>query len=305
MPLLYGEGRKAFVRLQEEIIKRSTDQSIFTWIDRSASHNTFRGLLARTPGGFQHCQSVECLPDPVGAPYSVTNRGLNIRLPLQPIDHDLFEYLAALNCRFLGSDNSLAIRLRRTAAGSNQFTRVNSDKLYQTNAIQPVMDVYVPEKVPLSLTACNRVAGFKLSIETSSYRLKAIHDGEHHSYLDDDQTIRFRSHHVGSYSMVQLLFIHSKDVIMKRLVTLVYNPQLVPVYIPAGILSPDAEYIKANTSIGVVVEPVLTYDISASPSVQTVRWHFPGVSLAFGSVIVSQEFMEDELMITANIQVNF
>jgi hypothetical protein len=29
MPLLYGEGNKAFERLQEEIIKRSTDQTIF------------------------------------------------------------------------------------------------------------------------------------------------------------------------------------------------------------------------------------------------------------------------------------
>ncbi|KUJ07564.1 HET-domain-containing protein, partial [Mollisia scopiformis] len=31
MPLLYGEGSKAFMRLQEEIIKQSTDQSLFAW----------------------------------------------------------------------------------------------------------------------------------------------------------------------------------------------------------------------------------------------------------------------------------
>jgi hypothetical protein len=31
MPLLYGEGTKAFGRLQEEIIRKSTDQSIFLW----------------------------------------------------------------------------------------------------------------------------------------------------------------------------------------------------------------------------------------------------------------------------------
>jgi hypothetical protein len=30
MPLLYGEGRKAFYRLQLEIIKNSPDESIFT-----------------------------------------------------------------------------------------------------------------------------------------------------------------------------------------------------------------------------------------------------------------------------------
>ncbi|KUJ14849.1 HET-domain-containing protein, partial [Mollisia scopiformis] len=31
MPLLYGEGEKAFFRLQEEIIKSSSDQSLFAW----------------------------------------------------------------------------------------------------------------------------------------------------------------------------------------------------------------------------------------------------------------------------------
>jgi hypothetical protein len=31
MPLIYGEGEKAFIRLQEEIIKSSVDESIFMW----------------------------------------------------------------------------------------------------------------------------------------------------------------------------------------------------------------------------------------------------------------------------------
>ncbi|KAF2730040.1 HET-domain-containing protein, partial [Polyplosphaeria fusca] len=31
MPLLYGEGKKAFTRLQEEIMKTSDDQSLFAW----------------------------------------------------------------------------------------------------------------------------------------------------------------------------------------------------------------------------------------------------------------------------------
>jgi hypothetical protein len=31
MPMLYGEGRKAFQRLQEEILRISSDLSIFAW----------------------------------------------------------------------------------------------------------------------------------------------------------------------------------------------------------------------------------------------------------------------------------
>jgi hypothetical protein len=37
MPLLYGEGNKAFLRLQEEILKESQDLSIFAWQRQSSS----------------------------------------------------------------------------------------------------------------------------------------------------------------------------------------------------------------------------------------------------------------------------
>lgn len=31
MPMLYGEGNKAFIRLQEEIVKQYDDESLFAW----------------------------------------------------------------------------------------------------------------------------------------------------------------------------------------------------------------------------------------------------------------------------------
>ena len=34
MPTLYGEGRKAFYRLQEEILRTSEDTSLFAWGDK-------------------------------------------------------------------------------------------------------------------------------------------------------------------------------------------------------------------------------------------------------------------------------
>lgn len=39
MPLLYGEGNKAFLRLQEEILKESQDLSIFAWQRQSSSRD--------------------------------------------------------------------------------------------------------------------------------------------------------------------------------------------------------------------------------------------------------------------------
>jgi hypothetical protein len=56
MPLLYGEGDKAFLRLQKEIINASSDFSIFAW-DRA--HGLFsKGMLAPNPTAFESCSDV-------------------------------------------------------------------------------------------------------------------------------------------------------------------------------------------------------------------------------------------------------
>jgi hypothetical protein len=66
MPLLYGEGTKAFIRLQEEILKISDDESLFAHsIPRGHIQviSSFSDLLARSPvcfSGWGHigaCQS--------------------------------------------------------------------------------------------------------------------------------------------------------------------------------------------------------------------------------------------------------
>ncbi|KAF2093673.1 HET-domain-containing protein [Rhizodiscina lignyota] len=59
MPLLYGEGWRAFERLQEEIIKISDDDSIFTWRDaRSDADDTWTSLLPPAPSYFGGCSSI-------------------------------------------------------------------------------------------------------------------------------------------------------------------------------------------------------------------------------------------------------
>jgi hypothetical protein len=50
MPLLYGEGSKAFLRFQEEIMKVSTDLSILLWQGRASPMN---GMLAAAPSSFK------------------------------------------------------------------------------------------------------------------------------------------------------------------------------------------------------------------------------------------------------------
>ena len=128
MPLLYGEGgKKAFLRLQEEIIKQSDDHTIFAWpIHRSNQP----GLLADKPKAFAQCQLTEALNVRQGrAPYSMTNRGLSIKLLAIPYTVDT--YLVRLDCAEGSSPREgaplgnfrLGIFLRRLTE-DDQFARV-------------------------------------------------------------------------------------------------------------------------------------------------------------------------------------
>ncbi|KAK4445331.1 het domain-containing protein [Podospora aff. communis PSN243] len=83
MPLLYGEGMKAFMRLQEEIIKVSTDHSIFCWEWTASVPENWVGLLAPSPDTFaSHDGSLYRHLFNYSPIYSMTNAGLSIRLPV-------------------------------------------------------------------------------------------------------------------------------------------------------------------------------------------------------------------------------
>jgi len=60
MTMLYGEGVKAFLRLQEEICKESNDLSIFAWhnVDSVEDGRLGYGLLAENPRQFQNSWAV-------------------------------------------------------------------------------------------------------------------------------------------------------------------------------------------------------------------------------------------------------
>jgi hypothetical protein len=83
MPLIYGEGNAAFRRLQEEILKNSTDQTMFCRTAPGASFSTWRGLLAGSPSGFENSGEFlenKCLN---ALPFQLTNKGIQISLKLE------------------------------------------------------------------------------------------------------------------------------------------------------------------------------------------------------------------------------
>jgi len=145
MPLLYGEGNtKAFVRLQEEIIRSSDDRSIFLWSSPSLSSHTieqspllmqsFTGIFAPSPNYFGPDHRTQfSSPDAIPRhetiqPYHNTNQGLFIQVELFHIVDDLFVAGIA------GSSSQAyacpaAILLLRTDPTRNQYTRIRPDLL--------------------------------------------------------------------------------------------------------------------------------------------------------------------------------
>ena len=82
MPLLYGEGQRAFRRLQEEIIRVSTDETLFAWrIPQRQTLSIDEGVLATSPDDFTNSASIVRHTSLFGSmyhkkPFVVTNMGL-------------------------------------------------------------------------------------------------------------------------------------------------------------------------------------------------------------------------------------
>ncbi|KAF2736760.1 HET-domain-containing protein, partial [Polyplosphaeria fusca] len=82
MSMLYGEGSDAFLRLQAEIIRQSTDMSIFAWT--TSGTQKYMGLLAPCPEVFEHSQALVSQPHALlpAQEYSITNRGIKFEMTL-------------------------------------------------------------------------------------------------------------------------------------------------------------------------------------------------------------------------------
>jgi hypothetical protein len=123
MPLLYGEGEEnAFMRLQEEIIKKSNDMSIFAWghpestLSREAPRpvgNVFEDtttfstdmakccdLLASSPGDFSGCGNLvfRNANAPRNLAFSLTNNGLLLSRVKYILVYSQNCYLIYLHC---------------------------------------------------------------------------------------------------------------------------------------------------------------------------------------------------------------
>jgi hypothetical protein len=81
MAMLYGEGPKAFIRLQEHILAEGADTSLFLWSDLQTSQQ-FTGLLAPSAACFREMRSITAEPSFTQREIYLTNRGIRLKLGL-------------------------------------------------------------------------------------------------------------------------------------------------------------------------------------------------------------------------------
>ena len=160
MPLLYGEGHKAFTRLQLHIIEHVDDESLFAWRESSnVAPSALHSLLAASPEKFIECGNIVCVREPErlkSPPIKLTSRGAELFVELlqthdrsatQPI---LFIY--NLSCRTVHDSSSyLEVKIdvdfaRQAMFGTCSVALIRKDKaeaFLRTNASMSFSDLDV------------------------------------------------------------------------------------------------------------------------------------------------------------------
>ncbi|KAF2002017.1 HET-domain-containing protein [Amniculicola lignicola CBS 123094] len=201
MPLLYGEGRYAFQRLQEEIIKVTDDETIFAWKATTSSFATWRGLFAQSPDEFADSGGfVPFSGDTNSQSQVITNRGLRVQFPLSRRKgvekgwNSGTEFIATLKCldsqstgRFRNQGfSTVGIYIKKVF--DNDYIRVDADKIHTATekASYKWNDwtyVTVRNRLDYSpwhyFSKCSRIRGICVRNTSTSATLEKVQPAEH------------------------------------------------------------------------------------------------------------------------------
>jgi hypothetical protein len=206
MPMLYGEGAKAFIRLQEEIMKKDDDHTIFAWGYGSTSvvPNRSEGYFAKSAAVFAGCSQLHSYR-PSGSKSShhvITNKGLLIDMSVLQLVTG--EYIGQLNCTDLRR-HFIAIPLVKLYPDDNIF--------YRPIAIRPALvwheDLHAIKKRLIYITSSMpRLIRWPAGIKLSNGFLNELRVIETHPpNWDLSQGLIWELEHEKSSLRQQLLFL--------------------------------------------------------------------------------------------------
>lgn len=179
MPQIYGEGQDAFRRLQEAILQRTNDLSIFAWTE--SPFDEVCGVLAPRPEAFSRAGTIKLMDGPnLPTPsFTVTNAAVEMStslgryIPQSKLDDKLYEAptpipwpywrhrLLHLHCTMFlgpqtnshhgGNDTPHVVFLVLDPT-RREFVRLSSSGLrvlpqYKVRFLEPV-DVIMPKSIP-------------------------------------------------------------------------------------------------------------------------------------------------------------
>ncbi|KAM0250925.1 hypothetical protein ACHAQJ_008421 [Trichoderma viride] len=177
MPMMYGEGKKAFIRLQEEVFKQIQDDSLFAWraSEESASEAPYRGLFASSPKEFASDVTI--------TPFSTSMANASTMLGNGRISLSCALYkdgVFGLKC-FRGTDVSSLVGINVTNTASNQFLRCSPSELvlkpHQYPAVfrTVVFEKFAEMREPSFLDDVYRRGGVHLFEMPQGIALKAVY----------------------------------------------------------------------------------------------------------------------------------
>jgi hypothetical protein len=195
MPMLYGEADHAFIRLQEEIIRRSTDHTIFAWATGyPASRDCTGGLFAKSPSAFANMKQIVRDPLRTSLPFEATNKGIHLHLPI------FEEEFGILDCREINRPGyNLAIRLTRNSSSSDTFhfdpyCGTVSVPIHERESIR-IESIYVAQVQETAIKSLLPGFGFqsadllfKSSFRYSDYALKRIFPSRWSAHYRNDNS---------------------------------------------------------------------------------------------------------------------
>jgi len=144
MPMIYGEGKNAFERLQLEIIRKFHEPSVFAWTRKDIDGS----VLARHPLDFEHSaefDSSNVLDHDRDGPYIMTHLGLSVKAILRPCLKNHGEYqVAYLGC-FVNHNVNRQVGII-VDGGPKYYFRILCDELHYTEEYldpKEAQDIYI------------------------------------------------------------------------------------------------------------------------------------------------------------------
>jgi hypothetical protein len=155
MPMLYGEGRKAFLRLQEEIVRICPDLSIFAWKTSSPQAVDYEGpiacsIFASAAADFAESGAFAAVNAHSTNDFFISNQGIKLhtRLSLQHVlGHQGYQHVFPV-CK-TEDGTVLGIRLRK--CGASQLVREDPWALVEHDLSFPAMQsrtMYMLARLP-------------------------------------------------------------------------------------------------------------------------------------------------------------